>query len=79
MEVHHIVEKRFADSLGVVKNSMPSIALTHDHHAVYTKAWRQNLPYGRIYSPTEIWSAAQRVYANDPELLNASRITIFGS
>ena len=79
LEVHHIVEKRFADSLGVVKNSMPSIALTHDHHAVYTKAWRQNLPYGRTYSPTEIWSAAQRVYANDPELLNASRITIFGS
>ena len=37
LEVHHIVEKRFADFLKKDPKEMLSIALTHDEHVVFTR------------------------------------------
>lgn len=81
-EVHHIVEKRFADSIGI-KNTdeMLSIALDKKTHRQFTNAWRNEYKYGTVYrelSKDDIWKAAQKVYAEYPDLLKAARKTIFG-
>ena len=69
-QVHHIIEKRFADTLGIANtDDMLSIALSEPAHKVYTKAWRAILPYGNTYSKTQILGAAIKVYAKTPSLL----------
>ena len=75
--MHHIVEKRFANSIGI-KNAddMLSIPLTKDVHQQYTNAWRQILPYGHTYSIDQITAAARAIYAGNPELLEAAIYTI---
>lgn len=77
-EVHHIVEKRFSDVLGVSKSQMPSVVLDHTTHSMYTQQWRQLLPYGKTYTAPQIYKAAQQIYANSPELLKWARFTIIG-
>jgi hypothetical protein len=77
-EIHHIVEKRFADTLNVKKGDMLSIALDKADHRVFTKLWRDALPYGKKYTVDQIWQAAQDVYKNYPILLDAAKRTIFG-
>ena len=77
-EVHHIVEKRFAKTLGVSKSQMPSVVLDHTTHANYTKLWREYLPYGRKYEASDILRAAEKIYADSPELLAWARFTIIG-
>lgn len=59
---------------------MLSIALDHDTHKGFTKAWREILPYGKSHNWTvdDIWSAAQDIYRDCPELLEAARKTIWG-
>ncbi len=77
LEVHHIVEKRFAKELnGINTNDMLSIALTHDEHVVFTRQWRKAIPYKTSYSIDDIWNAAQDIYANYPALLEAARKTL---
>ena len=81
-EVHHIVEKRFKPALKNINSTdeMLSIALDHDTHRKFTNAWRQAFKYGTNYSDldiNDIWNAAQKIYANYPELLEAARKTIF--
>jgi hypothetical protein len=84
LEVHHIVEKRFADAIGIARentNNMLSIALDKQTHRMFTSLWRDEFKYGTNYSklkPEDIWNAAQRVYAGYPNLLEAARKTIFG-
>ena len=76
-EVHHIIEKRFAKSINFGNaNNMQSIILTKKDHAFFTKTWRNELPYGRTYTPTQIYNAAQKVYAGYPTLLNSVRKTL---
>ena len=79
-EVHHIVEKRLAKYIDVNLNTddMLSIALDHDTHKGFTKAWREILPYGKSHTVDDIWSAAQDIYRDFPELLEAARKTIWG-
>lgn len=81
-EVHHIVEKRLAKYIDVNLNTddMLSIALDHDTHKGFTKAWREILPYGKSHNWTvdDIWSAAQDIYRDCPELLEAARKNIWG-
>ena len=80
LEVHHIVEKRFADDLGITNsNNMLSVALTRSEHRKYTNAWRNQIGYssGR-HSPQEIWEAAKQIYVDRPDLLEAASKTIFG-
>ena len=81
-EVHHIVEKRFAPALKNISNTddMLSIALDKQTHRKFTNAWRNEFKYGTNYAalkPEQIWNAAQRVYADYPDLLEAARKTIF--
>ena len=79
LEVHHIVEKRFAKDLDIANtNDMLSIALTKADHRVYTNAWRKEFAYGtKGHSPQKIWEAAKRIYIDRPDLLEAARKTIF--
>ncbi len=79
LEVHHIVEKRFARDLDIENtNDMLSIALTKSEHRVYTNAWRQEIGYSTgAHSAPEIWKAAQKIYVDRPDLLEAARRTIF--
>jgi hypothetical protein len=77
-EVHHIIEKRFAKTFGVRKSQMPSVVLDHATHAKYTQLWREYLPYGRKYKASEIMNAAEKIYADSPELLAWARFTIIG-
>ena len=37
---------------------------------------RKLLPFGGNYSTSEIWAAAQQVYADYPAILNAIRIAL---
>lgn len=82
LQVHHIVEKRFASTLGIQNtNSMFSVALTPEEHQVFTNAWRSLVPYGTDYTSLtkeQIWTYAQSIYMEYPELLEAARQTIFG-
>lgn len=87
LEVHHIVEKRFADRLGISNtDNMLSIVLTHDEHVRYTNLWKDEI--GRLGSNADIttqtataeqiWAAAQRICADRSDLLEAAYQTIFG-
>lgn len=82
LEVHHIVEKRFAPVVGYANKtgSMLSVALTKSQHREFTNAWRGAIGYGASKTATidEIWEAAKTVYRNHPALLEAAKITIFG-
>ena len=55
---------------------MLSIALSHDEHIAFTKAWREAIPYKTPFDTDKIWSSAQRIYANYPEFLEAARKTL---
>ena len=80
LEVHHIVEKRFAGILNVNPNDMLSVALTKEEHRVFTNRWRSAIPYGTDYASMtadELWIAAQQVYQDSPQLLEIARRTIF--
>ncbi|MEM4204847.1 MAG: hypothetical protein QXS54_12335 [Candidatus Methanomethylicaceae archaeon] len=86
LEVHHLIEKRFVPGLGLDPDSIPSIVLTKEQHQVFTNAWRKAIGYigdrGPVTTanatPQDIWIAAQRIYADHPELLAAVRQALFG-
>ena len=76
-QVHHIVEKRFAGSLGIDDaDSMLSVVLSKSEHQVFTNAWRSLLPYGNSYTKAQIFDAAIRIYAKSPHLLVSALKTI---
>lgn len=80
LECHHIVEKRlikFFDK-NINESEMLSIALTHEQHLGFTRAWRSHLKYGGTYNVDDIWKAAQEIYADFPNLLEAARKTLWG-
>lgn len=45
LQVHHIIEQRFAGLFNVKKGDMLSIVLTKEEHAAFTKAWRNEIGY----------------------------------
>ena len=78
-EVHHIIEKRFADWLGIDnKNNMLSIVLDKETHRAYTSSWRGEIGYGIDYlaSNKDIVQAAFNVYQNSPKLFGAVLYTL---
>jgi hypothetical protein len=80
LEAHHIIEKRFAERLGLKASQMISVALTPEQHQIFTNIWRQQIPYGTNYNmltDSQIWLAAQKVYQGYPELLEIAKNTIF--
>jgi hypothetical protein len=66
---------------------MASVALTRSEHQLFTNAWRRLIPYSNSRAEVntltatadDIWAAAQTIYADFPALLEAARVTIFGS
>lgn len=65
LEAHHLIEKRFADVLGINSNDILSIALDKDTHQKITNAMREKLPYStlfnrRNYSAQDIWDATKK-------------------
>lgn len=72
LQVHHIIEARFAKALGLDPNWILSVALTPAQHQMFTNAWRNYIPYGTTnVTSDQVWAAAQQVYAQAPELLQA--------
>jgi hypothetical protein len=89
LQVHHIIEQRFARALNQTYNQTRnwlSVELTPEIHQGFTNAWRDAIGYisdkNTVNTITatvdDIWNAAQDIYANYPELLEAARITLFG-
>ena len=66
------MEQRLCKALGVSIDDMISVVLTKDQHAVFTKLWRDFVPYGTNYSKFVKWEdvreIARKVYADYPEL-----------
>ena len=80
LEAHHIVEQRFLIGKGMNVQTAASVAVTPQEHQKFTNLWRRHFPYGKTnYNdlPKEkIWSAAQIIYQDYPELLDAVWDTI---
>jgi hypothetical protein len=63
---------------------MLSVALTPEEHLSFTNQWRQLLGYAGENNPVgtltatkeQIWTAAQTIYREYPELLEAARIQL---
>lgn len=45
LQAHHIVQERFAKTLGVKPGQMQSVALMPEEHQVFTNAWRDAIGY----------------------------------
>ena len=71
IQAHHILEERHLLNWGLDASEAPAVVLSREEHAAVTSLLRQELSYGRVYSPDEVWSAYQRVYAGAPEWLDA--------
>lgn len=77
LEKHHLVEKRFANTLGVAADDIPSIALTKAEHEIYTQRWLAEIGRRNMDVPVttqnatidNILDAAEEVYHDAPELL----------
>ena len=67
LEVHHLVEQRFADQVGMKASNMPSIVLAKEEHKKFTAAWRQAIGYDKSGATIETSSA------NKEEILRAAR------
>jgi RHS repeat-associated protein len=86
LRAHHIIEQRFASIFGLRPGHMQSVALTPEEHQIFTNMWRAEIGYSNSTqaittlnaTAEQIWAAAQRIYAQYPELLEAARLTIFG-
>jgi hypothetical protein len=87
LEAHHIIERRFAETLDLVAQRMPSFAMTPEEHQIFTNLWRQAIPYASSQGPlttatataNDIWTAAQIIYAGFPEVIEAVGQILFGS
>jgi hypothetical protein len=74
LRAHHLIEQRFAATLGVNPRTMQSIALTPAEHQVFTNAWRQAIPYGQGTANAtvqQIQNVARQVYQDFPDILKA--------
>lgn len=71
LEAHHLIEKRFADALGINGNDILSIAIDKDTHEKITKAFRNKIGYAcditkpmrtNTVNSQEVWKATVEVY-----------------
>ena len=75
LQAHHIIEARFADTLGLKAGDMLSVAMGPEHQ-VFTNMWRAAVAYGTDYnliSASQLWVHAQEIYAEYPALLAAAK------
>ena len=86
LQVHHIIEQRFAPLLGSNPLNWPSVVLSPEEHQAITNAWRALIPYSNSASNLntntatvqDVWNAALQIYSSYPQLLEQARITLFG-
>ena len=78
LEVHHLIEKKFAKILGVKPNEMKSIVLTPNEHSSFTRAWSKMIGYRnhkkkllRTDNVNQIYDAAKEIYRDYPDILKA--------
>ena len=45
LEVHHLIEGRFAKNLGVKAADMPAVVMTKEEHRAFTNRWREAIGY----------------------------------
>ena len=77
LEVHHLIEQRFAGLLGVKKGDMPSVVLTKDEHRKFTNAWKEEIGYKGSNAETtttnatkeKVLDSAKNIYKDKPEIL----------
>jgi RHS repeat-associated protein len=85
LRAHHLIEKRFAKGLDLPPGKIPSVALTPEEHQAFTNAWRETIghnsdnPLITTANATreDVWAAAQKIYADYPELLKAVKQALF--
>jgi len=63
LEVHHLIERRFAERLGLRESEIPAVVLDRTFHQqeVTARLFRE-LPTGRSYNAQQIWEAYVKVY-----------------
>jgi RHS repeat-associated protein len=76
LEVHHLIEKRFATQLGLDPGDIPAVVLDKTFHQQKVTAVlfsRDFLPTRREHKPQRIWNAYRELYSNlgHPEWLDA--------
>jgi len=77
LEVHHLIEKRLANKIGVKEADIPSIVLTKEEHSVFTKKWKKEIGYSNSSAETttknatkeNIREAVKEIYKDKPELI----------
>ena len=78
-EVHHLIEQRFAEGLGLEASQMLSMVISKANHQVFTKKWRDLIGYSRDLKKLittnaqwkDILKAANKTYKKHPEILEA--------
>ena len=80
VEIHHLIEQRFANTLSVSPSKMKSIVLTKSEHKLFSDAWLakipksnslSNLPNTLTATKQQINDAARIIYKDYPDILNA--------
>ncbi len=75
LEVHHLIEKRFADTLGLKADDILSVAIDQKTHDKITQLFREKIKYNSFWdflhpdrlttsraTPQQIWEAIKEVY-----------------
>jgi RHS repeat-associated protein len=79
LQVHHLIEQRFAKTLRVSEDDMLSIVVTPKEHQGFTNAWRSFIGYNNdkkaliteTANPEQIMDAARKVYNGYPKILKS--------
>jgi hypothetical protein len=73
-EAHHIIEKRFAEKLGIENtDKMRAIPVTVEQHQLFTNAWRAAIKYKTGTATTtmkEIYNKALEIYKDFPDIID---------
>ncbi|MGR0318681.1 hypothetical protein [Agromyces sp. ZXT2-3] len=62
------------DQIGGNTNEWATVIVTREEHAMFTAAWRKEIPYGdgtRNATRADVENAARKIYADYPEILGA--------
>ena len=79
LEVHHLIERRFAKGLGISESAIPSVVLTKEEHRLFTNLWRETIHYatgesGVTITKEVVLDAAKKVYKDYPEFYNIVKV-----
>jgi RHS repeat-associated protein len=79
LEVHHLIEKRFSNIWGESSQLMKSVVLTVEEHKIFTKKWREAIPYKSknldwrnwMRNKSQLEEIARDIYKDYPQILKA--------